>query len=59
MHDLCRLVKKVAGDRCLSGKLVRFADDIRFIRRHLFRRLSTDGGTGRALVAARPAAGQS
>ena len=59
IQDLCNLVKKVAGDPRLSGKLARFAYDIRSIRHHLFRRLSTDGPAGRALVAARVAAVQS
>ena len=59
IQDLCNLVKKVAGDPRLSGKLARFAYDIRSIRRHLFRRLSTDGPAGRTLVAARVAAVQS
>ena len=39
-----------------AGELARFALNIRSTRRHLFRQLSSDGPSGRALVAARSAA---
>ena len=56
VDDLCALLAAVAGSPRLSGELARFALNIRSSRRHLFRQLSSDGQTGRALVAARLAA---
>ena len=56
VDDLCSLVAAVAGSASLSGELARFALNIRSSRRHLFRQLSSDGPSGRALVAARSAA---
>ena len=53
---LCSLAAAVAGDAKLSGELARFALNIRSTRKHLFRQLSSDGPSGRALVAARSAA---
>ena len=46
----------VVGGANLSAQLARFALNIRSSRRHLFRQLSSDGPSGRALVAARSAA---
>ena len=56
VDDLCSLVVAVAGRASFSGELARFALNIRSSRRHLFRQLSSDGPSGRALVAARSAA---
>ena len=56
VNDLCSLVAAVAGDARLSGELARFALNVRSTRRHLFRRLSSDGQTGLTLVATRSAA---
>ena len=55
-NDLCSLVTAVTERASLSGELARFALNIRSSRRHLFRQLSSDGPSGRALVAARSAA---
>ena len=46
----------MADDEESAGELARFALNIRSTRRHLFRQLSSDGPSGRALVAARSAA---
>ena len=56
VDDLCSLLAAVAGSPRLSGELARFALNIRSFRRHLFRQLSSDGPSGRTLVAARSAA---
>ena len=56
VDDLCSLVAAAVGGASLSGELARFALNIRSSRRHLFRQLSSDGPSGRALVAARSAA---
>ena len=58
VQDLCKLVRSVADSAFLSGKCASFAYDIRCTRRKLFRRLSADGPSGRAVVAARPVAAQ-
>ena len=50
-NDLCPLVKFVAADSRLSGFLAQFAFDIRATRRHIFRRFSSTGPSGRAFVA--------
>ena len=50
------LLATVAGSPRLSGELARFALNIRSFRRHLFRQLSSDGQSGRTLVATRLAA---
>ena len=56
VDDLCSLLAGVAGSPRLSGELARFALNIRSFRRHLFRQLSSDGLSGRTLVATRAAA---
>ena len=56
VDDLCSLVTAVADNEESAGELARFALSIRSTRRHLFRQLSSDGPSGRALVAARSAA---
>ena len=56
IDDLCSLVGSVCGRASFSGELARFALNVRSSRRHLFRQLSSDGPSGRALVAARSAA---
>ena len=50
------MVTAVADSEESNGELARFALNIRSTRRHLFRQLSSDGPSGRALVAARSAA---
>ena len=56
VDDLCSLVTAVADKEESAGELARVALNIRSTRRHLFRQLSSDGPSGRALVAARSAA---
>ena len=56
VDDLCSLVAAVVGGANLSAQLARFALNIRSSRRNLFRQLSSDGPSGRALDAARSAA---
>ena len=56
VDDLCSLVAAAVGGASLSGELARFALNIRSSRRNLFRQLSSDGPSRRALVAARSAA---
>ena len=56
VDDLCSLVRAASSSPSLSGELARFALNIRSSRRHLFRQLSSDGPSDRALVAARSAA---
>ena len=55
VEDLCSLLATVASLPRLSGELTRFALNVRSSRRHLFRRLSSDGQHGRTFVVARSA----
>ena len=52
VEDLCNIVSLVKTDRKLSGALSHFALDIRATRRHLFRKLSSNGPHGRVFVSA-------
>jgi hypothetical protein len=53
VHDLRQLVQSVSSDPGRSGALAQLSLNIRSTRRHLFRRLSATGPSGRAMVAAR------
>ena len=53
VHDLRQLVQSVSSNPGRSGALAQLSLNIRATRRHLFRRLSATGPSGRTMVAAK------
>ena len=50
VQNLCQFVSTVAKDSHLAGALAHFSYIVRATRRHLFRKLSSDGPSGRIFV---------